>query len=322
VSLGQNFIPASVLTSMPVASRSAYFTAAVPNPMAGLLPSSSINGATVPRQQLLFAYPEFTAVSITNVPIGTSNYNSFQSKVTHRFAHGLAVHGSFTISKSLEQVSVLNAQDTNLSNLRATPLEKRLTAFDAPRSLAIVTSYELPFGKGRRFGGTMRPLLNGIAGGWNLNAQYTIHSGFPFAFPNAANLVAQTANLHDSQRDANAQKAGRKQFDPSYDVWFNTSIFPTQAQAPFTLRNFPTIFPDVRSKILNVWDMSIYKEFPIKERVRWQVRTDFHNAFNHPWFGNLASNNVTNANFGQLSVSSIDDTSESRLIVLVMKIIF
>ena len=81
-------------------------------------------------------------------------------------------------------------------------------------------------------------------------------------------------------------------------------------------------FPDVRSKILNVWDMSIYKEFPIKERVRLQLRTDFHNAFNHPWFGNLASNNVTSANFGQLSVSSIDDTSEPRLIVLVMKIVF
>jgi hypothetical protein len=168
----------------------------------------------------------------------------------------------------------------------------------------------------------MRTLLNGIAGGWNLNAQYTAHSGYPFAFPNAANLVPQTANLHDDQRDANAQKAGRKQFDPSYDVYFNTSIFPTQAQAPFTLRNFPTMFPDVRSKILNVWDMSIYKEFPVKERVRLQLRTDFHNAFNHPWFGNLASSNVTNANFGQLSVSSIDDTSEPRLIVMVMKIVF
>ena len=117
-------------------------------------------------------------------------------------------------------------------------------------------------------------------------------------------------------------KAGRTQFDPSYDVWFNTSLFPTQAQAPFTLRTFPTIFPDVGSKILNVWDMSVYKEFPIKERVRWQVRADFHNAFNHPWFGNLASNNVTNSQFGKLAASSIDDTSEPRLIVLVMKIVF
>jgi len=322
VSLGMNFIPASILTSMPVSSRSAYFTAQVPNPMAGLLPSSSINGATVPRQQLLYAYPEFTGVTITNVPIGASNYHSFQSKVTHRFAHGLAVQGSFTIAKNLEQVSVLNPQDVNLANLKATPLEQRLTAFDAPRAVSIVTSYEVPFGRGRRFGRNMNRVLNGIVGGWNLNAQWTAHSGYPFAFPNAANLVTQTTNLHDAQRDANAQKAGRAQWDPSYDVWFNTSIFPTQAQAPFTLRTFPTMFPDVRSKILNVWDSSIYKEFPIKERVRWQLRADFHNTFNHPWFGNLASNNVTNAQFGQVSVSSIDDTSEPRLVVLVMKLVF
>jgi len=135
-------------------------------------------------------------------------------------------------------------------------------------------------------------------------------------------VVARTANLHDSQRDAAAQKAGHTQFDPSSDTWFNTSIFPVDAQAPFTLQNFPTLFPDVRSKPMNVWELSVYKEIPIKERLRWQIRADFHNAFNHPWFGNLGSNDVTDPKFGQLGVSSIDDTSEPRLIVLVMKIIF
>jgi hypothetical protein len=217
---------------------------------------------------------------------------------------------------------VLNAQDINLSNLLNTSLEKRLTAFDAPRAFSIVTSYELPFGKGKRFGHSLHPVLNGIAGNWNLNAQWTAHSGFPFAFPNAAPLAAHTANLHDDARDAAARKAGRNQFDPSYDVWFNTALFPTDAQAPFTLQNFPTIFPDVRSKPMNVWELSVYKEFPIKERLRWQVRADFHNAFNHPWFGNLGSNNVTDPDFGKLGASSIDDTSEPRLIVLVMKIVF
>jgi hypothetical protein len=317
-----NFIPAALLTSMPVADRAAYFTAKVTNPLAGLLPNSSINTATVPRQQLLYAYPQYTSVSITNVPIGSSRYDSFQSKVTHRFSRGLAVQASFTLSKNLERVSVLNSQDVNLNNLLASGLEKRLTQFDAPRAFALVASYELPFGRGRRFGTSMRPVLNGIVGGWNLNAQWTAHSGYPFAFPNASPIQTGTANLHDDARNALAKSAGHGQFDPASDVYFNTALFPTQAQAPFTLRNFPTMFPDVRSKILNVWDVSVYKEFPIKERVRWQVRTDFHNAFNHPWFGNLASNNVTDPQFGKLSVSSIDDTSEPRLIVLVMKIIF
>jgi hypothetical protein len=197
-----------------------------------------------------------------------------------------------------------------------------LTQYDAPRAFAGVTSYELPLGTGKKFGDGMPRLLNGIVGNWNLNVQWTAHSGYPFSFPNAAPLLVQTANFHDDQRDAAAQKHGRSQFDPTYDVWFNTSLFPTQAQAPFTERNFPTRFPDVRSKILNVWEMSVYKEFPIREKVRWQVRADFHNAFNHPWFGNLASSDVTNAKFGHLSVASIDDTSEPRLIVLAMKIVF
>jgi hypothetical protein len=68
VSLNLNFIPASVLTSLPVPDRSAYFTGKVNNPMAGLLPNSSINTATVPRQQLLYAYPQYTGVSIWSCP--------------------------------------------------------------------------------------------------------------------------------------------------------------------------------------------------------------------------------------------------------------
>ena len=322
VSLGLNFIPTNVLNSLPVSDRVAYFTAAVPNPMAGLLPSSSINGVTVPRQQLLYAYPQYAGVSITNVPVGSARYDSFQSKVTHRFSHGLAVQASFTISKNLEQVLPLNAQDVNLSNLLDTKLEKRLTGFDAPRAVAIVSSYQIPVGRGMHFGRSMNRVLNAVVGNWNVNAQWTAHSGYPFAFPNAAPLAAGSANLQDSGRDALAAKAGRSQFDPSDDAYFNTALFPRQAPPQNTLRNFPTMFPDVRSKILNVWDMSASKEIPIKEKIRWQIRGDFHNAFNHPWFGNLASSSVTNANFGMLSVASVDDTSEPRLIALVMKIVF
>ncbi len=307
---------------MPVADRPGYFTTLVPNPMAGLLPDSSINDSMIPRQQLLVAYPQFTSVTITDVPIGSSRYDSFQSKLVRRFASGLAVQASFTISKFLEKVTTLNPQDVNLSNLLDTKLEKRLTQYDVPRAFSGVVSYELPFGKGKRFGSSMNRWMNGVAGNWNVNVEYNIHSGFPFVFPNAAPLVAKTANLHDDGRDALARKAGRKQFDPGYDVYFNTAIFPTQALAPYTLQNFPTTFPDVRGKILNVVDASIYKEFPIKEKVRWQIRADFHNAFNHPWFGTQGPNDVTSPNFGQLFVYSVDANSEPRLIVMVMKILF
>ncbi|MCC6589738.1 MAG: hypothetical protein IT168_23785 [Bryobacterales bacterium] len=87
--------------------------------------------------------------------------------------------------------------------------------------------------------------------------------------------------------------------------WFDTSLFPRVAgPAPFTLRDFPTRFPDVRFMGLKQFDFSITKDIPIfKERIKTQVRADFINAFNTPYFTNIQSLNVTTANFGQLTPS-------------------
>jgi hypothetical protein len=75
----------------------------------------------------------------------------------------------------------------------------------------------------------------------------------------------------------------------------------------------------VRSRGLKSSELSVYKEFPIRERVRWQIRADFQNAFNYPLFGRLLSNNVTDSRFGQLTASM---SNEQKLIVAVMKIVF
>jgi hypothetical protein len=158
VSLNLNFIPLDILNNIPLADRAAYFNGRVTNPMAGLLPNSSLNGDTVPRQQLLFAYPQYSQLTITDVPIGSQRYDSLQTKVTRRFSKGLMAQAAYTVSKTLEQVSVLNSQDVNLDNLLDTKLEKRLYQFDAPQKLAAVVSYELPFGKGKRFGNNFNSL--------------------------------------------------------------------------------------------------------------------------------------------------------------------
>ncbi len=319
VGLNLNFIPSNVLTSIPLDQRATYFAQQVPNPLAGLLPNSSINGATVARQQLLFAYPQYSQVSITSVPIGRQRYDALQVKATRRFSAGFSGQVSYTWSKTLERVSLLNAQDVNTTDLLSTGLEKRLIQFDIPSKLAVVLSYELPFGRGKRFGNNLHPVLRAVAGNWNISGQTVAQSGFIFDFPNTAPLDSKSPKLNDGQRDAAAKQANRPQFDVSVDKWFDTSLFPKQAQAPFTLRNFPTRFPDVRSRGLKSSEISVYKEFPIKERVRVQVRADFQNAFNYPLFGRLQSNNVTDSRFGQLQA---DITNEKRIVVAVMKIVF
>ncbi len=97
------------------------------------------------------------------------------------------------------------------------------------------------------------------------------------------------------------------------------TLFPRTAQAPFTLRDFPTRFPDVRSPHLESWEISGYKEFRVGERVGVQIRADFQNAFDYAYFGSQLSNNVTDPRFGQLNPAQGNNT---RQIVLVMKVVF
>lgn len=319
VSLNQNFIPASELAKIPVDQRAAYFTAKVDNPMAGLLPNSGLNGATIPRAQLLYAYPQFSQVTITDVPIGKQNYHSLQSRLTRRFSKGFMMQAAYTWSKTLEQVSVLDQTNTNTSDLLSTKLEKRLTQYDIPHKFTIQAIYELPFGKGKPVLGHSNALVNGIVGGWNLSAQYAIQSGFIMDFPNAANLAPRSAKLTNDQRTELAKANGRSYWDPSYDKWFDVTLFPKKAQAAYTVRDFPTRFSDVRAQGVKSAEISVYKQFLIKERVKWQIRADAYNAFNHPWFGQPQSVDVTNSRFGQLKA---DMNNETRIISLVMKIIF
>ncbi|MBM3757276.1 MAG: hypothetical protein FJW38_25240 [Acidobacteria bacterium] len=319
--LGLNFLPTSVLESQPLATRGNFFTAQVPNPMAGLLPGSGINGAMVPRQQLLFPYPHFAGVSISNVAAGEQSYQSLQAKATRRFRNGFAGQASYTWAKTLESVSLLNSQDVVLNDLRATRGEKRLAEFDIPHTLSFVSSYELPFGKGRRFISGANGFVNSIFGGWNVSVQYLRRGGQPIDFPNAAPLEARSAKLSDAKRDELARAAGRPAYNPFFDKYFDTTLFPRAAQAAFTLRTFPTRFPDVRSPVLTSTELSGYKEFPIKERLKAQLRADFQNLLDQPYFGRLigGANSVTDPRFGQLDPAQ---GNQPRVVVIVLKVLF
>lgn len=321
VATNLNFLAADVLESIPVAQRASYFSQQVPNPFQGLLPGSAFNGASIPRQQLLFAYPHFSNVSISNLPIGAQSYHSLQAKATRRLAQGLAAQAAYTWGKTLEQISLLNAQDTTLTDLRDTRLEKRLNEWDIPHTFSGVLTYELPLGRGRQWLSAANRGLDAVVGGWNFAVQAMYRSGIPVEFPNAAPLEARSALLTSAQRDELARQKGRDRFDPFFDTWFDTTLFPRQAIAPFTLRNFPTRFPDVRTPMLNSWEISAYKEFRLTERVKFQLRGDLHNAFQYAYFGRLAvrPNNVTNTRFGQLDPAQ---QNQVRLLVLIGKIVF
>ncbi|HSB16935.1 MAG TPA: TonB-dependent receptor [Bryobacteraceae bacterium] len=299
LNVGLNYVPANELGRRTADGKidTAYYTGRVPNPMAGLIENNaSLNGATISRQFLMYAFPQFSGVTLQSVPIGQQRYDAFLLKATKRMAHGLTFLTSYTISKTLEQVSLQNAQDFVFADPEATKLEKLLAnELDTPQRFTVAGVWDFPFGKGRPFGGGWPSPIRYALGDWQMNWDIQYMVGWPVGYPNAAQVQPGSANLSGDQR--------------TFAQWFNTSLWNdpatgkrVAAQEAYTLRTFPARFPDVRVPAYNNWDLSLSKYFPIYERVRAQFRFEMVNAFNHPWYMSLASgyNNVTSAAFGQL----------------------
>ena len=284
-----NAIPASELGRRTASGSidTAYYTDQVANPMAGQIPNNpALNRATIARQRLLVPFPQYDKITLQNVAIGKQYYHGMQAKLTKRFSRGVAFLANYGIGKTIEQVSFRNDQDFNLSDPDASDLEKRsANQIDIPQKLVIAGVWELPFGKGRAFGADWAAPVNFLLGGWSLNGNVTFQKGWAIDYPNANQLAPGSAALSGSN--------GLRAFD--------TSLWGGLKQEPFTLRQFPTRFGDVRIPGYKNLDASIAKAFPINEKLRAQFRFEMINAFNHPWFAQVQSLDVTNAQFGQLN---------------------
>jgi hypothetical protein len=304
VSVNLNAIPIAQL-GMP----SSYYTAQVPNPFQGLLPlNRSMNGATVPRQDLLVPYPQFTSVTMNNIPLGKNNYQALQTRLAMRYRNGMTLNLGYTWSKTLEQMSFLNPQDFDLQNIKASKLEKRLAQFDVPQHFTALWTYELPFGHNKALGNGFNGFWDKVISGWQVNLIATLQSGFPATYPNAPSLdPLESAKLPDGQRNL---------FEA-----FNTNLFPTKApNLQYTYRTWPTRFSDVRLMPLVNLDASLSKSTAITEKLHFMFRAEAYNASNTPWFNSQSSGgtDVTQAQFGWYNLSS----ATNRSITLIGKLIW
>jgi len=298
IAANTNFVPTNELGRRTAtgAIDNAYYTGLVPNPMAGRIPNNaSLNGANIQRQLLMYMYPQYSNVSVANLPIGSQRYDSFQLKASKRFAAGLTFLASYTGAKTLEKVSLQNAQFFNLADPASTPLVKQSAdQIDIPRKFNLAAVWQLPFGKGMRFGNGMNSVANAFVGGWEMNINMTYMKGWNINYPNAAQVTAGS--------DALDNPTSGKYFNT--DLWINpTTGRLVGAQEAYTLRNFPLRFSDVRLPGYQNWDASISKMFPIHERLKAQFRFEAVNALNRPWFTGIQSVDVTNGGFGRLAPS-------------------
>lgn len=247
--------------------------------------------ATIARSQLLRPFPNFGDIN-TSINDGKSWYNSLQINLNKRFSQGYTLGVAYTWSKWLQATELLNAGD-------AAPT-KMISDQDTPHRLAISWIYELPFGKGKRFGGSANGFADRIINGWQIQGVYQYQEGFPIAFGTDAFYLGGEIALPKDQRTT--------------DRWFNTAAFvnvrdggTTTTAAPVAhLRTLPLRFANVRRDNINDVGLSLLKNTQINERMRLQFRLEFSNAFNEAYFPAPATN-PTQASFGTIAPSNQDN---------------
>ena len=172
--------------------------------------------------------------------------------------------------------------------------------------LTAYANYELPYGKGKRFGGNAPKILNAIAGGWSVNPIVSVHTGTPLAlYDFGADPTGTGSRGLRPDCSGPFTTYGRK---PAFDTssgafigyqWFDPSSFSAPPIGQFG--TCPAQGP-IRGPGYFDLDLSLQKDFQISESKRLQFRTDFINAFNNVNL-NAPSTDITSGNMGLINGS-------------------
>ena len=244
----------------------------------------------VSRAQLLRPYPQYDTIHPLFSQGATSDYNSLQTTFSRRFSKGVAFEGSYTWAKVLDTgTSYQDSYDVLGS--------RGVSSVDYRHRLVFSGVYELPVGRGRRFGAHLSRLADASIGGWQVNGIANVQSGDPLGIS-----ATGTAALFSEASRANTN-GGNPNLDGDahlrLDRWFDTSVF--SQPAPYTLGNVSPLITNLRNHYTNNIDLSLFKQFQITEKVRLQFRTEAFNALNRVRFSSPNTNVNGGANFGKVT---------------------
>lgn len=257
-------------------------------------------------------------------PAGDNDYNGLSARLEHRFSGGLYFLNSFTWSKALgdsEQAleyypGYYQANPQNIHDLAA---ERGPSSFDVEFLNVTSVVYQLPFGRGRKFGSRMNPISDAFLGGWELNSINTANTGTPIDVsygPSAANDVTGLTNDYRGEAILRPNVSGTSTSQSKgamVNNYFAGYTFTTPpASDPFGDEGRNSF----RAPGLVQWDLAADKDFHVFERAMVQFRSEFFNVLNHTNFG-LPTAITTNSAFG-----TIRTTYPARQIQFALKLLF
>ncbi|HET9741895.1 MAG TPA: carboxypeptidase-like regulatory domain-containing protein [Terriglobales bacterium] len=261
-------------------------------------------------------YPQFGTISNMN-DIGHARYDALQFKAeTKSSRHGLYALIGYTYARSFDTGLSDGVGTSTGATYYPLPNTSRedwaLSQIQLNHSFTTSVIYDLPFGKGRRFGGDWNTPVNAVLGDWQVNVIEKLTSGFPL-FMTASSNNSGVAFASNSNRPN--QVCGGHLSNSSINEFFDTSCFVDAPGGELGNANRTPLYgPD----FVNT-DFSAIKHFPLSfhEGTDLEFRAEFFNLFNHAQFF-APGTDVDSSSFGQITQT----VNNPRLIQFALKLTF
>ena len=284
----------------------------VPLPYDGWV--GQMKGCAPSVAQALLPYPQFCdQMQSGNEYAGTGAYHSMQLKLEKSFSEGTFLLLSYTLSKNLSTSFHGHEGATTWTGLSGvfSPFERHrarsLAHDDVPQLLSVAFVYQLPFGRGKRFGSDSGG-LDRVIGGWQVSGTFRASSGLPAFFRSSqCNVPGQLrAGCIPALREgANPFATGKDGFDPGAGrPLFNKDAFESVESFNFYTGSGPRI-SNIRMLGFSNTNVTLIKNTRISEKVNFQIRAGFFNLFNQHHFtasgqfGSMAfGNDLASPDFG------------------------
>ncbi len=243
---------------------------------------------------------------------GVQNYNALQVSVQKRLSSGLTFQANYTWSKCMSDAvgyyggygqAVGNWyywEDTYNSRRNYGPCY-----YDVTHALNGFVTYDIPFGRGRKFGSNMNKLVDAVAGGWSINAIVNWRGGFPFTIDSSkdnsgTNNPNQLADCIGTQHVFGTQNVSSGSGTANGYQWFDPTAYANEAVNQFGTCGVGTI----RGPGLHTADLSLTKLFSVTEHSNLEFRAEAINFTNTPILN--APNTTIGSTLGQITSAQGD----------------
>jgi hypothetical protein len=260
-------------------------------------------------------YPQYSGLSNPWLDVGNEAYHALQVSVNRRISSGLTFMANYTFSKEIDDLAGVRYPG-------ADNLERSVGSIDHANVAQGTFVYKLPFGAGHLLGNS-NPALRDVVGGWQFAGVYTASSGAPLTvtgtctgggiidascYPNYT-VVGQPGTLHagsPSGTPAPVWQGG--------SVWQNGRPHPGSSPTAFYLNSAAFIDPAAynygnaaRTAPIHLFapriadtDLSVHKEIPIAESMKFLIQADVFDLTNSVYFS-APNTTLDSSSFGEIT---------------------